>query len=76
MFHFNTVTRTTFYAHDFNAAGIDHCFDCVSEVTILDRYLQQYKGIEDAQERKRQVQLMSEVLSEQISTSGRTLVVA
>jgi cap2 methyltransferase len=39
MFHFNTVTRVALYKHSVRGCGIDHCFDCTSEVTILTKYL-------------------------------------
>jgi len=40
MFRFNTVTRVQNYPHQVRAEGIDHCFDCASEVEILRRYLE------------------------------------
>ena len=39
MFHFNTVTRVALYKHSVRGCGIDHCFDCTSEVAILTKYL-------------------------------------
>lgn len=41
MFHFNTVTRVQIYAHAIAeiGEGVDHCFDCRSEVAILESYL-------------------------------------
>lgn len=42
MFYFNTRTRVQTYKHDVEATGIDHCFDCASEVCILRRYLAKY----------------------------------
>ena len=39
MFHFNTVTRVALYKHSVRGCGIDHCFDCTSEVRILTKYL-------------------------------------
>ena len=35
MFYFNTVTRVRYHLHNFQAPGIDHCFDCVSEIAVL-----------------------------------------
>lgn len=32
LFHFQTVTRTTYWEHDLVDSGLDHCFDCASEV--------------------------------------------
>ena len=44
MFYFNTVTRVTCYPHlpDFDTVigeGLDHCFDCTSEIRILNNYI-------------------------------------
>ena len=41
MFHFNTVARIGLYNHDIKGEGIDHCFDCMSEIHILKTYLLQ-----------------------------------
>ncbi len=38
MFHFNTHTRTTFFHHDVSGGGLDHCFDCMSEIFILRKW--------------------------------------
>lgn len=43
MFHFQTVTRTSYFElavdDTTTAEGIDHCFDCASELHILRKYL-------------------------------------
>lgn len=40
MFHFNTVTRTTYFEHDgLEYLGYDHCYDCSAELFILQQYL-------------------------------------
>ena len=39
MFYFNTVQRVTFYPHDIEVEGFDNCFDCASEVFILQQYI-------------------------------------
>eukprot|EP00035_Acanthoeca_spectabilis_P030057 m.7645 g.7645 ORF g.7645 m.7645 type:complete len:678 (-) comp3980_c0_seq1:143-2176(-) len=51
LFHFNTVTRVARYPHNFfvgtRGGGIDYCYDCRSEVEILERYLRKTKpGLE------------------------------
>ena len=38
MFHFNTVTRYGLYKHNVRGEGIDHCYDCMSEIHILRTY--------------------------------------
>ena len=73
MFHFNTITRTTYFEHNVRADGIDHCFDCISELFILDVYLQEQRKVSDEKERQRQVGKLSDSLSKAISKSGRTL---
>jgi len=42
MFYFNTVTRLARYPHQVLAQGIDHCYDCASEIHILQNYLRKY----------------------------------
>ena len=39
LFRFNTVERVLCYAHDIEARGIDHCYDCRAEIHILEEYL-------------------------------------
>lgn len=39
MYHFNTVTRFGLYEHDVRGEGIDHCYDCRSEIHVLRAYL-------------------------------------
>lgn len=43
MFHFNTVTRTSFFDvplsdEEMHRVGLDHCFDCASELHVLRTY--------------------------------------
>lgn len=45
MFYFNTTTRSLFHEHsvDFEEGdGLDHCFDCMSEIFILRNYLNKF----------------------------------
>jgi Poly A polymerase regulatory subunit len=42
MFYFNTVTRVQGYTHQVKAEGIDHCFDCASEIEILRAYIERF----------------------------------
>ena len=42
MFYFNIYTRVQYYDHSIDATGIDHCFDCVSEIIILGDYINRY----------------------------------
>lgn len=37
LFYFNTETRLRYYPHKYKCYG--HCFDCMSEITILENYI-------------------------------------
>jgi len=40
LFHFNTVTRVQYYAHEVtNVEGLDHCYDCMAELYIIRQYI-------------------------------------
>ena len=39
-FHFNSITRTTFYPHSIIGVGLDHCYDCSTEIYILQQFLE------------------------------------
>ena len=46
LFYFNTVTRTSYYKHEVDGVeGLDHCFDCASEIVILQQYLQKFSNL-------------------------------
>ena len=40
MFRHNVHERVLCYKHDIQSIGIDHCYDCFSEVTILKQYFE------------------------------------
>ena len=42
MFKFNTSVRTTFYDSPVVGEGLDHCFDCASEVCVLAEYRKRF----------------------------------
>jgi hypothetical protein len=44
MFQHNTYKRVLWYPHDVVADGIDHCFDCASEVAIFKQYTIRFGG--------------------------------
>lgn len=44
MFHHNTRTRETFYPHEIDDPFVDHCYDCRSEIYVIQSYLQQLHG--------------------------------
>lgn len=76
MFHFNTVTRVGRYPHTMRvgrpAGGIDYCYDCRSEVFILEEYLKKYEGITSLEAMKESVAKMSWKISCELSPN-RTL---
>ena len=39
LFYFNTRARPAVYAHDVQGSGLDHCYDCLSEITILKHWI-------------------------------------
>jgi len=43
MFYFNTIMRVQYYRHSvFGVRGLDHCYDCASEILVLQRYLEKH----------------------------------
>ncbi len=74
MFHFNTERRTSHFMHDIVGTGLDHCFDCMSEIFILGIFLEKFRGLSPGSDEMRtQIAKMSQDLSAAISNSGRTL---
>eukprot|EP00761_Pharyngomonas_kirbyi_P010874 gb/GECH01010897.1/.p1 GENE.gb/GECH01010897.1/~~gb/GECH01010897.1/.p1 ORF type:complete len:467 (+),score=122.26 gb/GECH01010897.1/:1-1401(+) len=76
MFYFNTRTRSTYYPHNVTGEGIDHCFDCRSEIHILERYIRNVNGFEEQTDGSihEHVAFMSQQISREITLHGcRTL---
>ena len=49
MFRFNRITRTQWYPHNIkltDVPGLDHCYDCKSEIEILKAYLVKFHKID------------------------------
>jgi hypothetical protein len=44
-FFFNTITRVGLHEHGVTAEGLDGCFDCSSEVYVLERYLERFPSM-------------------------------
>jgi hypothetical protein len=43
MGYFNLVTRKQYYKHKYdNINGLDHCFDCYSEIKLWEKYIKNY----------------------------------
>jgi hypothetical protein len=50
MFHFNTITRMTYYPHEIETSpytGYDHCYDCRAEIWVLEQYLKICEKVEE-----------------------------
>lgn len=71
MAYFNMVTRVSYYIHDIKTVkGLDHCYDCASEVRILTQYLNKFKKHDTT------VEDLSNLITTQINiskTAQRTL---
>jgi hypothetical protein len=39
LFYFNTRARPAVYPHAVQGSGLDHCYDCLSEITILKQWI-------------------------------------
>jgi hypothetical protein len=40
--YFNRIARVQYYPHSYDIPGFDHCYDCYSELKILEKYYQKY----------------------------------
>ena len=72
--HFQQVTRVMYHSHDMDAVqteGLDHCYDCQAEITILEGYLTKVKKITDVQRLKRDISAMSHEISGGISNKNQ-----
>jgi len=70
-FYYNTVRRVARYPHDVMGEGIDHCYDCTAEVSILTRYLKDWCGMTNQEEINKEVSKMSYDISR--ACKGSTL---
>lgn len=52
LFYFNKFDRTNCYAHDIRVNGLDHCYDCRTEVYIIDKYGEVYDLVDELSERE------------------------
>jgi len=76
MFHFNTETRTTYFPHDVpweEGDGLDHCFDCASELAILEEYIRKYGSFTNEADLRKKVLRLSRRVTTGCSSIGRTL---
>lgn len=68
MMYFNTVTRVQYYNHPYdnilkekNIIGIDHCFDCRSELWILEQYLSKFTALDQEARKLKLVEMIQEI---------------
>jgi len=76
LFYFNTVQRVALYEHDITGEGIDHCFDCMSELNVIRNYLIKFKLYDESNDKdnlNEKIARISREISRSISTEGRTL---
>ena len=72
--HFQQVTRVMYYKNDMDVVqmeGLDHCYDCRAEITILEKYLTTCKKVTDSQRLRRDISAMSHEISEGISNKNQ-----
>ncbi|CAF4480898.1 unnamed protein product, partial [Didymodactylos carnosus] len=64
MFYFSTCTRTMYYEHDYNKGehiGLDHCYDCRTELFILEQYVRKIKQVKEDEVKKQVLKLSSDI---------------
>ena len=72
MFFFNTHYRVGRSIHNVEGEGIDHCFDCASEVSVLKNYLLSPFNTQPTNDIWKEISKMSYSISRKIS-GDRTL---
>ena len=71
---FQNDKRIRFYEHnmdDFKNEGLDHCYDCQTEIFILQEYLTQIQKVSDDDRLLKQVGNMSAAISREIEDTSR-----
>jgi cap2 methyltransferase len=71
LMYFNNVTRHSLYSHDVTGQGLDHCYDCMAEIHILQEYLLEFSHL-GLDEMAGEISRMSRDISRMIP-GGRTL---
>ncbi|CAF0976606.1 unnamed protein product [Rotaria sp. Silwood1] len=74
MNNFQNITRTMYYTHAFDTVeteGLDNCYDCRSEIFILEKYLHKIKTCTDESELKRKIAELSYDISRNIGEKNR-----
>eukprot|EP01117_Protostelium_nocturnum_P014763 TRINITY_DN5650_c0_g1_i3.p1 TRINITY_DN5650_c0_g1~~TRINITY_DN5650_c0_g1_i3.p1 ORF type:complete len:557 (+),score=125.51 TRINITY_DN5650_c0_g1_i3:342-2012(+) len=73
MFHHNTTVRTQYYDHDIKGEGLDHCFDCASEIFVLGQYFRKFRKDIEEDKIDEEISNLSRHISVVISNTGRSL---
>ena len=69
-YRFNTITRTQWHDHSINtnvAEGIDHCYDCAAEISILLEYLKYASTRADIYEGNKYVTILQNISEDTIT---------
>lgn len=73
LFYFNCKTRVNYYPHDIESQGLCHCFDCRSEVYILEQYLKKFHKLSDTDLKEKIESMIAEISRKCSPHSNRTL---
>jgi len=78
MFHHNTITRTQLWDVPLprgprREVGLDRCFDCASEVNIVQQFLKKYRGFKEGSNMEMEVIRLCTEFSAVCSTNSRSL---
>jgi len=75
-FRFNRITRSQWYPHDIpldEVPGLDHCYDCYTEIYILNEYLKKFHKSDYTTQKARDQQIvnMMNKITEELGRSSR-----
>lgn len=74
LYHFQNITRVMYYNHDVDSvknAGLDHCYDCRTEIFILEKYLTEVQRVKSDGQMKISIANMSQGISREINDKNR-----
>ncbi len=74
LLRFQHVTRVTYYEHNMDEVdneGLDHCYDCRTEIFILQEYLTKIQNIKNESQLKIGIAKMSRDISKYINDKNR-----
>jgi len=75
-FRFNRITRSQWYEHDIpldQVPGLDHCYDCRTEIHILNEYLKKYHSdrLTTQKARNQEIVKMMNRITDELGKSAR-----